>query len=144
MPTTTRWFIKSGVFYFILGITLAFLAEFPSLTGNLSLLPIYWHMLVMGWITQLIIGVSVWMFPRKHRDKKKRESILVWSAFWTLNIGLILRFLSEPFLPILEDHQIIQISIILSALLQWIAVLLYTIEIWPRLQNRKKSRRSKA
>lgn len=144
MPTTTRWFIKSGVIYFILGITLAFLAEFPSLTGDLSLLPIYWHMLVMGWITQLIIGVSVWMFPRKHRNKKKRESILVWSTFWTLNIGLILRFISEPFLPIVKDHQIITVSIILSALLQWIAVMLYAIEIWPRLQNRKKRRRSKA
>ena len=144
MPTTTRWFIKSGVFYFILGITLAFLAEFPSLTGNLSLLPIYWHMLVMGWITQLIIGVSIWMFPRKHRDKKKRESILVWASFWTLNIGLVLRFISEPFIPIIEDHYIIKVSITLSALSQWIAVMLYAIEIWPRLQNRKKSRRSKA
>ncbi len=143
MPTTTRWFIKSGVIYFVLGISLAFLSEFPSFTGNLSLLPVYWHMLVIGWITQLIIGVSVWMFPRKHRDKKKRESILVWSTFWTLNAGLILRFLSEPFIPAIDDNLIIKISIILSALLQWIAVLLYTIEIWPRLQNRKKNRRAK-
>jgi len=144
MPTTTRWFIRSAVIYFVLGITLAFLAEFPSITGELSLLPIYWHMLVMGWITQLIIGVSVWMFPRKHRDKKARESFLVWSAFWTLNIGLILRFLSEPFIPAITDNQVIKISIVLSAILQWIAVLFYTIEIWPRLQNRKKRRSAKA
>lgn len=140
MPTTSRWFIKAGVIYFVLGITLVFLDEIPLMSSKLSLLPIYWHMLVMGWITQLIIGVSVWMFPRKHRDKKRRESILVWATFWTLNIGLILRFLSEPFIPLFKDSKVIQISIIVSALLQWIAVILYTIEIWPRLQNRKKQR----
>jgi hypothetical protein len=140
MPTTSRWFIKAGVIYFVLGITLVFLDEIPLMSSKLSLLPIYWHMLVMGWITQLIIGVSVWMFPRKHRDKKRRESILVWATFWTLNIGLILRFLSEPFIPLLKDSKVIQISIVASALLQWIAVILYTIEIWPRLQNRKKQR----
>lgn len=140
MPTTSRWFIKAGVIYFVLGITLVFLDEIPLMSSKLSLLPIYWHMLVMGWITQLIIGVSVWMFPRKHRDKKRRESILVWATFWTLNIGLILRFLSEPLIPLLKDSKVIQISIVVSALLQWIAVILYTIEIWPRLQNRKKQR----
>lgn len=140
MPTTSRWFIKAGVIYFVLGITLVFLDEIPLMSSKLSLLPIYLHMLVMGWITQLIIGVSVWMFPRKHRDKKRRESILVWATFWTLNIGLILRFLSEPFIPLLKDSKVIQISIVASALLQWIAVILYTIEIWPRLQNRKKQR----
>ncbi|PKD44442.1 NnrS family protein [Rhodohalobacter barkolensis] len=140
MPTTSRWFIKAGVIYFVLGITLVFLDEIPLMSSKLSLLPIYLHMLVMGWITQLIIGVSVWMFPRKHRDKKRRESILVWATFWTLNIGLILRFLSEPFIPLLKDGKVIQISIVVSALLQWIAVILYTIEIWPRLQNRKKQR----
>jgi hypothetical protein len=140
MPTTSRWFIKAGVIYFVLGITLVFLDEIPLMSSKLSLLPIYWHMLVMGWITQLIIGVAVWMFPRKHRDKKRRESTLVWATFWTLNIGLILRFLSEPFIPLFKDSKVIQISIIVSALLQWIAVILYTIEIWPRLQNRKKQR----
>ncbi|WP_069131227.1 heme-copper oxidase family protein [Rhodohalobacter halophilus] len=139
MPTSTRWFVRSGMVYFLLGVILAFLSEF-ELFSKISLLPVYWHMLVIGWITQLIIGVSVWMFPRKYRDKKKRESILVWTTFWSLNLGLILRFISEPILHLYPGSTLLNGVVILSALLQVTAFLCYIAEIWPRLQPRKKRR----
>lgn len=141
MPTSTRWFIRMGIIYFILGVILAFLSEFNSFS-DISLLPVYWHMLILGWITQLIIGVSIWMFPRKHRDKKKRETILVWITFWALNIGLLLRFISEPIIHLYPENSWIEGILILSSLLQITAFLFYTAEIWPRLQSKKK-RRSK-
>jgi hypothetical protein len=137
MPRSTQWFIKAGILYFFLGVLLSFLSEFSAF-DSISLLPVYWHMLVLGWITQLIIGVSVWMFPRKYRDKKKRESILVWSTFWMLNTGLILRFLSEPFVWLYAGSSLISVMIWVSALLQTAAIICYIVEIWPRLQHRRK------
>ncbi len=144
MPTSTRWFIKSGVIYFILGILLASLSELPQFSGKISLLPVYWHMLVIGWITQLIIGVSVWMFPRKYRDRKKRESLLVWGSFWCLNSGLLIRFISEPLIPLSGSEILLPGAVILSSLLQVMAFVLYATEIWPRLQNRKRNRQKKS
>lgn len=138
MPTSTRWFIKSGMIYFIMGLTLAFISEFPSTGDSISLLPVYWHMLVIGWVTQLIIGVSVWMFPRKYRNRRKRESGLVWGTFWCLNIGLILRFLSEPFIPLLSNKILLPGIVIFASVLQVTAFFLYAAEIWPRLGKRKR------
>lgn len=144
MPKVTRWFIKAGLSYFIIGVILAIISELPAINAGPILLPVYWHMLVIGWLTQIIMGVSIWMFPRIHRDKKKRESTLTWLTFLTLNSGLVLRFLSEPFLPLVKDSILMILAIMLSSLLQISAVIFYIMEIWPRLQPRKKSKRSRS
>lgn len=144
MPQVTRWFIRSGIIYFITGVLLALIAEIPAAGARPLLLAVYWHMLVMGWITQVIMGVSIWMFPRKYRDKKMRESVLSWSAFWLLNSGLILRFLAEPFLPVVQNSFVVNAMLVLSSTLQVLAILFYMAEIWPRLQfvDSKKRRSS--
>lgn len=142
MPKVTRWFIKAGILYFIAGVVLALLSEVPGVKAAPLLLPVYWHMLVMGWITQVIMGVSIWMFPRKHRDRKKRESLLTWLAFWFLNTGLILRFLAEPFIPVIQQSASITVVILLSSILQVLAIVFYIAEIWPRLMPSVKRKRN--
>lgn len=134
MPRITRLFIKSGIIYFLLGITLAFLAELPAVSTSALLLPVYWHMIVIGWITQVIMGVSIWMFPRKQRGKRKEETLPANAAFWCLNSGLLLRFLAEPFLPFFHSETWIVSVIVISSVLQISAVVFYTAEIWPRVR----------
>lgn len=136
MPLATRLFIKAGMLYLLLGLTLALISGIPSLGFGQLLLPVYWHMIVVGWITQIIIGVSVWMFPRSSRGKRETNSKLIFGSFITLNAGLLLRFVSEPFIPVLSDNLLIMLSIILSAALQLIAITLFIIEIWPRIRGR--------
>jgi len=143
MPKVTRWFIKSGIFYFVTGVLLALVAEIPGVHAGPIMLPVYWHMLVMGWITQMIMGVSIWMFPRKYRDKKKRESVLCWLSFWLLNSGLVLRFLSEPFLPIVQYNSAVVATVLLSAFIQVLSIIFYVAEIWPRLQTPEKRKRKR-
>jgi hypothetical protein len=140
MPKITRWFIKSGMIYFVLGIVLAFIAELPSVNTGALLLPVYWHMLVLGWITQIIMGVSIWMFPRKRRDQKKKDSLWIWLAFWSLNVGLMLRFTAEPFIPFFTDNGWITGFIITSSGFQVVAIVFYITEIWPRVQSKLKSK----
>lgn len=137
MPPITRWFIKSGMIYFIMGLLLALVAELPTVKTGALLLPVYWHMIVIGWITQVIMGVSLWMFPRQKKDRLKTESLLAQLAFWLLNTGLILRFLSEPFIPFFRDAVIIMVSVILASVLQVAAFLFFVLEIWPRVQPKK-------
>lgn len=134
MPRITRLFIKSGIIYFLLGIGLAFIAELPAVSTGALLLPVYWHMIVIGWITQIIMGVSIWMFPRKQRGKRKEETIAANAAFWCLNAGLIVRFLAEPFVPFFVNETWIVVVIIVSSVLQMTAIGFYIAEIWPRVR----------
>ncbi|MDZ7757253.1 hypothetical protein [Rhodohalobacter sp.] len=143
MPNITRWFIKAGMIWFTLGVVLALVAESPGVQGSELLLPVYWHMIVIGWITQIIMGVSIWMFPRKRRDRKKEQSWLAVGAFYLLNGGLIMRFLSEPFLPVFTESSLLSTTVVVSAILQVAAIVLYIGEIWPRVQPKKTRKREK-
>ncbi len=143
MPPITRYFIKSGMIYFVLGIVLAFYAELPGIRTGALLLPVYWHMLVIGWLTQIIMGVSIWMFPRTKKQRQNIQSFPAVAAFWTLNTGLVLRFLAEPFIPLVQNGLLFNLVIILSSILQVASVIFYLIEIWPRVQTRKRPVRRK-
>lgn len=136
MPLATRLFIKTGILYLIAGIILSFLSEIPALGLGPLLLPVYWHMIVMGWITQIIIGVSFWMFPRPAKGKRNTESKIIIASYFTLNAGLILRFIAEPFIPLISNNEIIIWSIALSSVLQLTAMILFIIEIWPRVRGK--------
>lgn len=129
--------------YFILGITLAFVSELPFVHTSALLLPVYWHMLVLGWITQLIMGVSIWMFPRQKHQRKTIQTIPAILAFWLLNSGLILRFLSEPFIPLYKSDWWMTGMVVLSSLLLFLSVVFYLVEIWPRIFSKKKRKKRK-
>ena len=99
MPPLTRWFIKTSFIYFasalILGLILA-LQPFLSLGALSGLFPVYIHMLVFGWLTQLIFGVVFWMFPKYSSERPRRSEALGWWTYALLNLGLVLRALAEP------------------------------------------------
>lgn len=132
MPTITRTFIKAAILYFALGLLTSFLVSARSLL-NLPLfldamMPTYLHMLVVGWITQLIIGVAYWMFPKFSKQSPRGDERVGWAIFILLNIGLPLRIIGEPFA--------IGWMLILSSLLQLFAIWMFIIVIWPRVKER--------
>jgi len=143
MPKVTRLFIKSGFIYLFLGIVMTLVAELPQVNTSALLLPVYWHMIVIGWVTQVIMGVSIWMFPRRKRSRENIESVSVLLSFWTLNTGLILRFSAEPFIPLFHGNSAIVLVVVISSLLHIAAVFFYVIEIWPRVFTREKVKRKK-
>lgn len=136
MPLITRLFLKAGLlFLFSSLITGIFLQlEFISIPIFHAL---FWHMLMLGWITQIIMGVSLWMFPGRTREESFSNQKWPWLAFVFLNSGLLLRVISEPFIQ-QSTHVIWKILLIISATLQLIAVGAYLIEIWPRVKGKKQ------
>ncbi len=100
MPTLSRWFIKIGMLYFAIGLMLgAMLLMQPVLSWSSALQtlrPVYLHFLFIGWITQLIMGVGYWMFPKQSKEKPRGSERLGWAVFILLNVGLVLRAIGEP------------------------------------------------
>lgn len=136
MPTITRWFIKTGLLFFLLSLAAALLAELQWLDIP-ALRPLYWHMLMVGWITQIIFGISLWMFPGRTRSDAFRDHLKEWTVYLFLNGGLVLRVVSEP-MAVSGAGKIWNVLLAASALFQWLAVAVYVWEIWPRVQSKKK------
>lgn len=138
MPRTVRWFIKAAMVWFVLGLLSAFwlvlgqASDVPTLPG---LRPLYLHLIVVGWLTQLIFGVAYWMFPRFSTNSPRGNEKLGWVMFILLNTGLTLRAVGEP----LVSSQTILLAgwlLSLSALLQMSAGWLFVGLVWPRVKER--------
>jgi hypothetical protein len=99
VPALTRWFVRAGMAYLLatlligVGLHLPSAREIPVLA---VLWPTYIHVLVVGWLTQLIFGVAFSMFPKHSQAQPRGSERLGWANFVLLNGGLVLRLVGEP------------------------------------------------
>jgi hypothetical protein len=138
MPTVTRTYLRTSLVFLAAGLSLGLLRAVPSESLTLALsgsTAVYYHLLVVGWLTQLVFGVAQWMFPRARRGRHPRSDSLAWSTYGLLNAGLVIRALAEPSVTT-GDGGPWGAVLALSALLQWLAVVLFIIDIWPRVRGR--------
>lgn len=136
MPSLTRWFIKSGLLYLLAGLLLAVLMQWPGI-GTLPWLraawPTYLHLLVVGWLTQLIFGVAFWLFPRYSAELPRGSEPLGWATFLLLNIGLVLRIAGEPRALLGGEAATLLTG---SAIAQLFAGVAFVVNTWPRIRER--------
>ena len=136
MPTLTRWYIRAGLIYlltsFLLGVLLQWTpaAAVPWLRAAW---PTYLHILVVGWLTQLIFGVAYWLFPRYSAAAPRGSERLGWAGFLLLNLGLVLRIAGEPWAALGGDTAPLLLG---SALAQLLAGWAFVANTWPRLRER--------
>lgn len=139
MPTLTRWFLKSSLLFLVIGMLMGILLAFRSplnLPNNFSAFsPVFFHLFMVGWVTQLIFGVVFWMFPKYSREKPRGSEALGWSVFWLLNIGLVLRVIAEP-AQSMNPTPAWGWLLAVSALLQWLAGMVFVINTWGRVKER--------
>jgi cbb3-type cytochrome oxidase subunit 1 len=139
MPRLTRIFIKTSLVYLVLALAVGMLLalapvqSMPPLTAQLR--PVYFHLFMVGWVTQLIFGVGYWMFPKYSSDRPRGNEAAAWAVYWLLNAGLVLRVVAEPLYG-LHGAALWGWALALSALLQWLAGLTFVANTWPRLRSR--------
>ncbi|MEP7137522.1 MAG: hypothetical protein ABI904_21575 [Chloroflexota bacterium] len=132
MPLLTRTFIKTGMICLALALALGIVLALGATNG---LFPVYIHLLVFGWLTQLIFGVAFWMFPKFSVEKPRGSETLGWWTYALLNIGLLLRAIAEP----MQSAQTTSISgwlLVLSAILQFLAGSLFVVNSWGRVKEK--------
>ncbi len=139
MPRLTRWAIRAALVYLVAGLVAGVLywanaqwAVWPPLA---ALNPIYIHLLVVGWLSQLVFGVIYWMFPIIRKDNMRGDPRPAWAMFILLNVGLILRAICEPWHTMAGDS-VSGAGLVLSAVLQVIAGYLFVIVCWPRVREK--------
>jgi heme/copper-type cytochrome/quinol oxidase subunit 1 len=139
MRTLTRWFIKTSFVYFILallvGVMLGAVSIWDLPVSAAKIYPSYLHLMVEGWITMLIIGVAIWMFPKFSQEKPHGDERLGWACYVLLNTGLLLRIISEPQADLSGSIATMWAAILtLAALLQWLCGMAFVINAWGRVK----------
>lgn len=137
MPTLTRWYLRAGMLYFVTALAAGIVLQWPVMVGRHPVaavfFPTYLHLLVVGWITQVIFGVAYWMFPRYSAERPRGSERLGWLAFVLLNAGLLLRVVGEPLHALGSGAGGLLVA---SALLQLLAGWAFVLNTWPRVRER--------
>ncbi|MDX9850668.1 MAG: hypothetical protein RBT01_09195 [Anaerolineaceae bacterium] len=135
MPLIVRWYLRTALAMFILALLVGLVQNLSSLFSFLpsGFVPVYFHLLMVGWVTQFILGVALWMLPKYSMEKPRGNETLSWAAYILLNVGLLMRAFSEPFHTI-SPGMIWGWFLVTSAFLQWLAGLLYVINAWQRVK----------
>lgn len=135
MPKLTRWFLKAALVYLILALCSGILLVLPNRTSIAGLFPVYIHMLVFGWLTQLVFGVAWWMFPKYSSSNLRGHEWLGWTTFIALNLGLILRMIFEP-LQNIASFPMVGWMLVIAAILQWLSGVAFVANTWPRVREK--------
>lgn len=136
MPPLTRWFVRAALAYLVAALTLGVLLQFPGAQAMPALAvvwPTYLHLLVVGWLTQLIFGVAFWLFPKHSAALPRGSERLGWASFVLLNAGLLLRMVGEPWAA-LGGHA--AGPLMGSAVAQLLAGWAFVANSWPRIRER--------
>ncbi len=113
MPATSRAFVKASVVYLCLGAVLGALLLInrwlPFEPRIVTLKVSHVQVLVIGWLTQLILGVAWWLFPPlkaglrrdaprpvRSGQRQRGSELLFWATFVCLNGGVLFRAVLEP------------------------------------------------
>ncbi len=137
MPLIVRWYLRTALVMFVLalvtGILQALGGTLPAVPPGLT--PVYFHLLMVGWVTQFILGVAIWMLPKYSQEKPRGIEALSWATYILLNAGLLARVFGEPF-NALHPGTAWGWLLVVSALLQWFAGLFFVINAWQRVKGK--------
>lgn len=137
MFTLARRYVKTSFVFFLLGLLLGgYLAVSKELlgTGVRPQLPAaHGHILLVGFVIMLIMGIALWMFPRPAKDDTRYSPDVAAFTYWILTIATLLRFFGEiasayAYFPILPW------VIAVGGLGQVAAGVLFVYNIWTRVR----------
>ncbi len=133
--------LKSSLIYLVIGIIIGFLMflsyQIKELSWIYSLRVVHTHLILVGFVIQMIMGVALWMFPQKptkqtdieKRFTSEKEGLILYFIF---NIGIILRSLFEPF----SKFNLFAFYIALfGIILQIIGIFYFLMLIYPRIRK---------
>lgn len=136
MLTLHRLFIKTAVIYLLLGTALGgfMLANKGWFRMEIrhEFITVHNHLISVGFIMMMIMGVAYWMFPRPSGQvlRDVARDPLAWANYFLLNAGLILRVIFEPF----SDSGLAVRLLVVSSLLQMFGIFLFVLSIWKRIR----------
>lgn len=135
MPPLTRWFLKAALLYLVLALCAGIVLAWPGISPVAGTFPVYFHLLTFGWLTQLIFGIALWMFPKFTPEKPRGHEGLGWATFLLLNSGLILRLIFEP-LNSASSSTLTGWMLVAAAVLQWSSAVAFVANTWPRVREK--------
>ena len=137
MFSTVRYFIKTAIAFLIIGLLSGFFMIGAKYLFNQNypygLISAHAHIILIGFVMMMIMGVAIWFFPRPEKEDKKYNPNLILVVYGMMTISTALRFITEIINAYLNDPISGKI-VFTSAGGQVLAFILFFYSIWGRIR----------
>ena len=137
MFTTVRYFIKTSAIFLVLGtltgLYLAFTKYIGQTGANPDIITAHVHLILIGSVMMMIMGVAVWFFPRPEKTDKRYNPDLIRAIYWIMSIATLFRFILELIRGFFF-FEWTDVPIAVFSALQVLAMILFFYSVWGRIR----------
>ena len=137
MFTAVRYFVKTSFVFLLTGILSGFFMMLSRRIFNLGygpgMLSAHTHIILVGFMLMLIMGIAVWFFPKAGKEDDRYSPSKIKLVYWFMLIGTSLRFIFE----VIDSYiTLIYLDYIIvsTSLVQVSAIIVYAYTMWNRIR----------
>ena len=139
MFSTVRYFIKTSIIFLMTGILTGlymliarkYFNEWP----HTDLVSAHTHIILVGSVMMMIMGVALWFFPRAEKDDKFYKPGLILTTYFIITISTAIRFISQVISSFVQADTTLKFLLSASSLLQVIGIIMFFISMWGRIRS---------
>ena len=137
MPPLVRRYVKTSFVFLVVGLLLGgwisvrefVLGAYPPRLYVTA----HAHLLLVGFVLMVVMGVATWMFPRAAREDTRYRPGLAESVYWIMTIATAVRAAAELLAP-WSGAPFLRPVIALGGLGQLAGALLFVVNMWRRVR----------
>lgn len=137
MPPLVRRYVKTSFVFLLLGLALGGWIQVNQFLGShyppRIHITAHVHLLLVGFVLMLIMGVATWMFPRPARDDRRYRPALAEAVYWLLTTATVARAAGELAAG-LSGAPGWRLLLTLGGLGQLAGGILFAVNMWPRIR----------
>ena len=137
MPPLIRRYIKTSFAFLIAGVLLGtYINVSQYLFGVYPprlFITTHVHLLLVGFMLMIVMGVATWMFPRPARDDLRYRPELAEAVYWLMTGATCIRALAE-LCAAYADSTALRATIAVGGVGQAVGVLLFVVNMWTRVR----------
>ena len=136
MPPLIRRYVKTSFVFLLAGLVLG---GYVTVSQAVSAYPprlfvtAHVHLLLVGFMLMIVMGVATWMFPRPARDDRRYRPELAETVYWVMTVSTAVRAAAELSAPLLVIPWL-RFLIALGGLGQVAGAGLFVLNMWWRVR----------
>jgi len=137
MFSTVRYFIKTSIIFLVIGILsglyMMIAQKIFGIFPHPELVSAHSHIILLGSVMMMIMGVALWFFPRPEKDDKLYKPDLILFIYYLFTLSTLIRFITQ----LLFSFYLVEFlrwAIVVASILQVTGIILFFISIWGRIR----------
>ncbi|HET7599106.1 MAG TPA: cbb3-type cytochrome c oxidase subunit I [Gemmatimonadales bacterium] len=141
MGPLVRRYLRTAIAFLILGLLLGVWMLVQREVGGSYPAPrvvsAHTHVILVGFVMMMILGVALWMFPRPERDDPRYRPAVAEVAYWLVTVSTAVRFVGEVTSPP-APGPLVGWVIVAAGLGQVAGLIAFFYNLLPRIRTTRK------